>query len=73
MENGNREFITYICIEVLNSSSSAVWEVINHLSMNGYKFGYDSYAGNLFVYDEELAYVETILEDRGIDYRIEEV
>lgn len=43
----------------------------NHLSMNGYDF---VISGNtLSVYEEEVDYVETIMDDRNIDYIIEDV
>ena len=45
-------------------------ELENHLSMNGYDFGLDEKRKVLFVLIDELAYVETILTDRNIDYRI---
>lgn len=41
-------------------------ELDNHLTMNGYDFGIDMKRGLLFVPFEEIEYVETILQDRGI-------
>ena len=42
-------------------------ELETHLSRNGYDFGIDKKRNILFVQVDELAYVEEILEDRGIN------
>ena len=42
-------------------------ELETHLSRNGYDFGIDKKRNILFVQIDELAYVEEILEDRGIN------
>ena len=41
-------------------------ELENHLSMNGYNFGFDRNRNLLFVSMDEFDYVETILHDRRI-------
>lgn len=46
-------------------------DLINHLSMNGYSFGFDSMAESLFVLEDEIYYVITIMDDREIKYQIE--
>ena len=61
-----REFIEYVCL--LLDSNANFDELENHLSMNGYYFGIDKKRCLLFVYIEEVDYVETILEDRNITY-----
>ena len=43
-------------------------ELESHLSMNGYDFGIDKSRNLLFVYIEEVDYIETILDDRNINY-----
>lgn len=42
-------------------------EVTEHLSMNGYTFDTNG-EDTLFVYSEEVDYVETILKDRDISF-----
>ena len=59
-----REFIEYVCI--LLHVGTDLEELENHLSMNGYNFGIDKSRNLLFVYIEEVDYVETILNDRNI-------
>lgn len=61
-----RDFIEYVCI-ILDANTDFD-ELDNHLSMNGYYFGIDKKRNLLFVYIEDVAYVETILDDRNIDY-----
>lgn len=61
-----KEFIEYVCI--LLDIDTDVNELENHLSINGYDFGIDKKRNLLFVYIEEVDYVETILEDRNISY-----
>lgn len=61
-----REFIEYVCI-ILHVGTD-LEELENHLSMNGYNFGMDKSRNLLFVYIEEVDYVETILDDRNIIY-----
>ena len=62
------EFITYIRINY--SPTADILELENHLTMNGYNFGIDKFRRYLFVYTDELAYVETILTDRDITYEV---
>ena len=61
-----REILEYACI-ILNVGTN-LNEVENHLSMNGYSFGIDKSRNLLFVFIEEIDYVETILTDRNIIY-----
>lgn len=64
------EYIEYV--RITYHSSTDVLELENHLSMNGYNFGIDRFRRYLFVYIDELAYVETILTDRNIIYEVME-
>ena len=43
-------------------------ELISHLSMNGYEYGFDMKSYSLFIYEEEMTEVETIMNDRKIIY-----
>ena len=61
-----REFLEYVCITF--NGGTDLNEVENHLSMNGYSFGLDKSRNLLFVFIEEIDYVETILKDRNITY-----
>jgi len=63
-----QEFVEYVCI-VLHIDTD-LEELENHLSMNGYNFGIDKNQRTLFTFIDELSYVETILEDREIDYHV---
>jgi len=65
---GMQEFVEYVCI-VLHIDTD-LEELENHLSMNGYNFGIDKNQRTLFTFIDELSYVETILEDREIDYHV---
>lgn len=62
------EFIEYVRINY--HPDTDILELENHLAMNGYNFGIDRFRHYLFVYIDELTYVETILEDRNIKYDI---
>ena len=62
-----REFVEYVNIIILDATAD-MEELENHLSMNGYDFGIDKKRDFLFVNIEEINYVETILEDRDIEY-----
>lgn len=44
-------------------------EVTEHLSMNGYTFDTNG-KDTIFVFHEEIEYVETILNDRGASYEV---
>jgi hypothetical protein len=57
---------------ILLHGNADLEELENHLSLNGYDFGIDKNRKLLFVFIDELAYVETILEDRGISYKVSE-
>lgn len=59
-----REFVEYVCIVI--HVGTDLEELENHLSMNGYNFGIDKSRNLLFVFTEEVDYVETILNDRNI-------
>lgn len=49
-------------------------ELKNHLSMNGYDFSVSEEDGvEIAVHEEEMDYVETIMDDRDIDYRIVDI
>ena len=63
--------INYIGI-ILHSDTDidTIDEIENHLSMNGYCFGIDKKRKIIFVYDDQFDYVETILGDRNISYRV---
>ena len=63
------EFIEYARIYI-HDIDADLEELENHLSMNGYDFGIDKKRRVVFVFIDELSYVETILEDREIDYSI---
>ena len=63
------EFVEYARIYI-HDIYADLNELENHLSMNGYDFGLDAKRRVLFVYIDEIDYVETILADRNIDYRI---
>lgn len=63
-----KEIIEYARISY--HPNTDVLELENHLAMNGYNFGIDKFRHYLFVYVDELAYVETILEDRNIIYEV---
>lgn len=65
-----REFVEYACIVIHGYANME--ELENHLSMNGYNFGIDKNRKRLFVYIDEIDYVETILTDRCIVYSIKE-
>ena len=66
MENA----IKYIRYDLADDTDTG--ELINHLSMNGYGFGFDSKANALFVVEDEAAYVETIMADNDVVYEREE-
>ena len=63
------EFVEYVRIYI-HDFYADLSELENHLTMNGYDFGIDTKRRVLFVFIDELAYVETILTDRNIDYRV---
>ena len=67
MENFDlRDPVEYVCI-VLHVGTD-LEELEQHLSMNGYDFGIDKKRNLLFVYIDEVDYVETILDDRNIGH-----
>lgn len=64
-----KEIIEYACI-AFHDNLMDITELENHLSMNGYHFTIDRKKGLLFIFIEELSYVETILNDRNISYEV---
>ncbi len=68
-EDDMEEFVEYARIYI-HDVDDDLNELENHLSMNGYDFGIDVKRRMLFVCIDELSYVETILTDRNIDYRV---
>lgn len=62
------EFIEYVKIRI--NANADLKELEEHLSMNGYDFGVDKGRNLLFVFFDEIDYVETILEDRDIEYEV---
>ncbi len=62
---------TIFCkVKLLNGFQAELSEVTEHLAMNGYTYdtnGEDS----IFIYEEELSYLETILQDRNLKYEIQ--
>lgn len=65
----DEDVLKYVRYELVDGTDTD--ELIKHLDMNGYRFGFDSRSNALFVWDEEADYVETILEDRSIFYEKE--
>lgn len=63
------EFVEYARVYI-HDVNADLDELENNLSMNGYEFGIDVKRRLLFVCIDELSYVETILTDRSIDYRV---
>lgn len=63
-----KEFVEYVSISLYGDAD--LEELENHLSMNGYDFGIDKNRNLLFVFIEEVDYVETILDDRNIIYDV---
>ena len=55
-------------VKIILHKDTDLYELENHLSMNGYDFGIDKVRRLLLASLDELAYVETILEDRNIKY-----
>lgn len=57
----------YYKVEILNGG---IYGLCEHLERNGYKF---NKCGNfLFILEDEMDYVETIMNDHEISYRIED-
>ena len=63
-----KEYVEYVNIHI--DKSADMDELDTHLSRNGYDFGIDLERNFLFVNIEEVPYVETILADRSIAYKI---
>lgn len=63
-----REFVEYVCVMLYSNTNFD--ELEEHLFRNGYDYGIDRNRYRLFVFTEELSYVETILEDRNIGYEV---
>lgn len=64
------EVIMYVRYNL--SSGTDTDGLIQHLSRIGYRFAFDPKLNALFAWDEECQYVETIMEDNGIEYEREE-
>ena len=63
----NYEDYEYIRLKLdWTKSDYTPYEVSDHLSMNGYIFGFSKDDKYLYTFIEETAYVKTILEDRQI-------
>lgn len=65
------EYLRYIRYDLAKETDTI--ELISHLSMNGYEYGFDMKSYSLFIYEEEMAYVETIMNDRKIIYTRKEI
>lgn len=63
------EYTTFYGLKLNNvKSGTEDWsELTEHLAMNGYTYDTNG-EDTLFVYDEEVSYVETILKDREINF-----
>ena len=64
----NIECVKYV--EIFLRTDKDLEELKYHLSMNGYNFKFDKIRNLLFVDEDEIAYVETILKDRDIIYDV---
>lgn len=61
-------FTTWYAVKLIGSNvKENIDEVTEHLSMNGYTFDTNG-EDTLFIYDEEIDYVITILNDRDIEW-----
>lgn len=62
------DFTTWYAVKLIGSNvKENMNEVTEHLSMNGYTFDTNG-EDTLFIYDEEIDYVITILNDRDIEW-----
>lgn len=67
----NEEPTTFYKIKLLDVSKSELSEVCEHLAMNGYT--YDSNCeDSIFIYEDELSYLKTILDDRNLKYEVQQ-
>ena len=64
------EWVEYVAIKLVDTCLNDQILLEQHLSMNGYTFGFDAVRKMLFVFVDELDYVRTILEDRGIQHEV---
>ena len=61
---------TFYKVKLLNGFQAELSEVCEHLAMNGYT--YDSNCeDSIFIYEDELSYLKTILEDRNLKYEVQ--
>lgn len=60
------ECLRYIRYDLAKETDTI--ELLSHLSMNGYEYGFDAKQNALFVLEDEASYVETIMADRKIIY-----
>lgn len=62
------DFTTWYAVKLIGSNvKENMDEVTEHLSMNGYTFDTNG-EDVLFIYDEEIDYVITMLDDRDIEW-----
>ena len=60
-------YFVYVCY----GTEEQITEFKNHLFMNGYDFSIREEDGiEITIHEEETDYVETMMDDRNIDYRI---
>ena len=60
----------YYKIRIKSPTTKDILEITEHLSRNEYTFdtnGKDA----VFIYEEEIEYLMTILDERGFDYEVE--
>lgn len=62
------ETIKYVRYDLIDGTDTE--ELISHLSMNGYTFGFDQSSNALFIWEEQTSYLETILSDRSIVFEV---
>ena len=61
---------TFYKVKLLNGFQAELSEVCEHLAMNGYT--YDSNCeDSIFIYEDELSYLKTILDDRNLKYEVQ--
>ena len=62
------ERTVWYCLKLFNIRDMD--EMYEHLTMNGYIFEVNNEHDVLFVIEDQIQYVETILNDKGISYEI---
>ena len=59
----------YVAIEIIHTDD-AIEMLLAHLAMNRYDFYFvNAYHYTLLVNEDETGYIDTILEDRNIEYK----